>query len=260
MFFRAWGRTVALLFRRPEALLLPNLTASLALGALILVFAAAAALEAPQAVLSALKLCAALWFWMLLSWLAFSARQSWEGTPGGFGPRALAAWLRRRAAERSLSFALLLAGAFWTGLAINFYRAASLSYALAAGALLVSALVAALLGMAVMLNLALASRPSPEPKAEWRASLLMVLAFPAPSMAALASVLFLSGGLAFLAGPAHWWGRLLWVPTLCLPVFGAAFAAAFLVALSDEFLARSHGQEPPAYEPFRFKELIRPWH
>jgi len=259
MLRRAWGRSLALLFRRGGALIVPNLQASLGSALIVGAYLLALGLKAPGPVFALLKLAGAYAAWMLFSWLAYAARKAFEKPQFRPGLPEMGGWIRLRGRERSASFAAAMLIAFWIGLALGFYRAAAPSAlwaALAFGALALA--LSAFLG-ALMLDFALASRPEAAAWPEWKASLLMALAFAPQCLAALAELTLLSGAAAFLCGAGHWWGRLLWAPALALPVFGASLAAAFLVALSDEFLARSHQREAPAYEPFHFRELIRPW-
>jgi hypothetical protein len=250
---------VALLFRRSAALILPNLMATLAMGIPGALFLAALALRAAEPIYLGLKLFSFYCVWMLLSWLAYCARRAFEDAQYRHSLAEIGKWLQMRGRERSLSFLLLLALSFWMGLALGFYQASAGQFWLASAALAVIGLLAYLMISATVLDLGLASRKEPHGLAEWKASFLMALAFAPQCLAALGILLLLSGAGAFLAGPQHWWGRLLWVPAFLLPIFSAAFAAAFVVALSDEFLARSHGVGPPAFEPFEFKELMRPW-
>jgi hypothetical protein len=259
MLRRALGRSLALLMRRSDLLILPNLQASLAMGIPAAGFFAAVALKAPEGAFVALKIFAALAVWMGLSWMAYNSRRALEDAQFRGGLAELRAWLSRRGRERLASFLLVLALAFWLGLALAFYRAASAEFWLATVALALASLAAYVAATTVLLNLALASRQEALALAEWKASLFMALAFAPQCLGALALLVLMSGAGVFVAGTQHWWGRLLWAPALGLPIFSAAFGAAFLVALSDEFLARSHGAEPPAYEPFTFGELMRPW-
>jgi hypothetical protein len=259
MLFRAWGRSLALLFRNGPALIFPNLQASLGMGLVLLAYLLALGLKAPEPVFVLFKIVSTLWAWLLFSWLAYAARRAFEDPRFRPGLAEISAWGRSRGRERVLSCVAALAAGFWIGFVLAFYRA------LAAGgpgeaAVIAIGAVLALLGTATLvLNIGLASRLESKALAEWKAAFLMTLAFAPQSLGALFSLLVMSGAMAFLAGAGHWWGRLLLAPALALPVFGAALSAAFLVALSDEFLARSHGAEPPAYEPFHFKELLRPW-
>jgi hypothetical protein len=259
MLRRAWGRSVALLMRHSGALILPNLQASLGMGFSVAAFLAAVALKAPMWVFVALKGFAACSAWMSCSWLSYNARMAFEDPHHHAGLAQMGTWFAARGKERLLSFLGLVLGAFWIGLALGFYGAASASWWVATLGLVIVALAAYVLASTVMMNLALASRGEAHPLAEWKGALLMALAFAPQCLGAMLVLLLLSGAGAFLAGPAHWWGRLMWVPALALPVFGAGLAAAFWVSLSDEFLARSHGVDPPAYEPFKFRELMRPW-
>jgi hypothetical protein len=259
MLSRAWGRALALLFRRAAALVLPNLQASLAMGLVALAWAASVALQTGNSGRLALKIFSAWTAWMAFSWLCRSARAALEEPNFRPGPRELKGWLISRLAERSLSLVAALAGLAWIILALGFYRDAAGDTAPALAALLIIAAMALAALAALALNFALSSRRQPALGAEWKASFLMALAFAPQTLGALAGLFLLSGAGVFLTGTERWWGRLLWAPALALPVFGAALAAAFLVALSDEFLARSRGAEPPAYEPFKFKELMHPW-
>jgi hypothetical protein len=254
----AWGRSFALLMRRPGALVIPNLQATLAAGLLALAFAALSALGSPAWALVLFEIFCGLAAWMLASWMAYAARQSFEAPRFKPGLSELKAWLAFRLRERLLSFGLALAALFWMGLALAFYRSAIERFWLAAAALALCLLFSFAGSSALALDFGLSSRREANFRAEWKAALLMGLAFAPQCFAGLAGCFLALGGGALMAGPA-WMARLFWSPLLALPVFSAALIAAFWVALSDEFLAGSLGHEPPAYEPFHIKELLRPW-
>lgn len=259
MLRRAWSRTLALFFRNAPSLVLPNLQASLALGLMVAAYYAALFFRAPSQVFVLLKSAAALLCWMGFSWLAFAARQAFEDPQFKPGLGSLRRHLALRGRERALSFLAAAAAAFWAGFALSFYRAAAQGTWIAA-AVLAAGVLAAFIGLsALALNFGLSSRIQAQAVPEWKASFLMAAAFAPQCLGALAALAFLSGGTAMLAGNGSFLARLLWAPALAAPVFSAALAAAFLVALSDEFLAKSHGIEPPAFEPFEFRELFRPW-
>ena len=259
MLRRAWGRSVALLMRRPGALVIPNLQATLLAGLLALAFAAASALGSPAWALALLKIFCGLAAWMLASWMAYCARQAFEAPRFRPGFREAGAWLAFRWRERLLSFALVLAALFWMGLALAFYRSALERFWLAAAALALCLLFSFAGSATLALDFGLSGRREANFKAEWKAALLMGLAFAPQCLAALGACFFAFGGGALLAGGSGWLARIFWSPLLALPIFSAALTAAFWAALSDEFLARSHGQLPPAFEPFHIKELLRPW-
>lgn len=259
MLSRAWGRSLALLARRGQPLLMANLEASLGAGLLVAAWVLAVGARLGSAALMGLKAASALAAWALFSWLAFCARRTFEDAHFRPGLAEIRRWARLRGAERALSFLAALLAAFWIGLAFSFYRSLSGGLWIGTAAFALCLLLGLAAASALALNFGLSSRLKVEPWAEWKAALLMAFAFAPQCLGALLSLLLASGAAAFISGAEHWWGRLLWAPSLTLPLFGAALLAAFLVALADEFLAASHGEAPPAYERITMMELIKPW-
>ncbi len=257
MFFRAWRRVLNLAFSRPGGLIGPNLAFSVLVLALSPLWAAAYVLGWPPAVLGALRLFSAGWIWLATSLLCYGVRDALEGRATPLKAMA-AAWWRARVIERSLSFFGLALAAAWIAAGLYFYGGWKDSPPWARAGTLVVALAGLVLALATALDLGLSSRTRVHWKGEWKAALLMPFAFWPSCLAGALSVVLLSGSLVVVAGGNGWAGRLLGAPVFLLPVAGAAVLAAFLDALSDEFLARSMGvPEPDA--GMSLKEWLRPW-
>jgi hypothetical protein len=264
MVLRAWFRALGLLMDAPGDVLKPNLIFSLLVLAGLPVWLLAVALQAPQALLALLKVLSALWVWMAFSWLCFAQREGLESRAAAAGLKGmLVQWWKARAAERALSFLALALLWAWLWLAQAFYGDAagpgSQSGALAAVGKASVAVLGLLLVLVQMPHFGVSARKKMNWKGEWKAAWLMGLGFIHHCVLALLSVLLMSGALAFVVGMGRLAGRLLWVPALFLPLFGAALIAAFLVCLSDEFLARSLGLPAPGRPSVRLGEWLRPW-
>ncbi len=247
MLLGAFKRALRLAAVRPLELARANLAATACAGLLAAAWALLAALQAGGLARNALRLFSLYAAWTLFNALAWQARRLLEADSAGAEPglkAGLAGFLRRRLAERSLSFLALAAAAFWIGLALSFYRGAGLKLPLA-----LAGIVALLTACTALCGVGLASRdPGPGmalrcSPAEWKAALFMALAFFPRCLAVLASFFLLCGGGAVLLNFEGMASRLLWAPALLLPVFSAACMAALCVALSDEFLERALGAE-----------------
>lgn len=262
MVLRAWRRALGLLMDAPGDMLRPNLFFTLLLLAVLPVWLLAVALRAPWGLLALLKVLSALWIWMAFSWLCFAEREGLESRTASV-KALLVQWWRARAVERALSFLVVGFSLSWIWLAHNFYARLADQSSHAAILAICGNVVVALLGLQLILvqlpHFGISARKKMNWKGEWKAAWLMGLAFIPQCALALMTVILMSGAMAYVVGMHHILGRLLWVPALLLPLFGAGLIAAFFVCLSDEFLARSLGLPAPVSGNTRFREWLRPW-
>lgn len=262
MVLRAWRRALGLLMDAPGAVLKPNLVFSLILAAGLPLWVLAIALHASSGLLLLVKVLSAWWVWMAFSWLCFAEREGLESRAPGL-KAVFELWWKFRAIERALSFWVVAILLTWIVLAHGFYQTMKTQDGAAAwmamGANIVALLLGALLVLVQLPHFGISARKKLNWKGEWKAAWLMGLAFIPHCVFALITVILLSGFGALGLGMEHFLGRVLWVPALFLPVFGAGLIAAFLVCLSDELLARSLGLPAPQQARLNLKDWWRPW-
>jgi len=263
MLQRVFRRALLTAWSQPRSFLLPNFICDLALAALALLWTLAVGFWGGSAhwplMRQAFIVITLLCIWVTAAALSFAMARRMSGKPAGWA--ATWVWIKLRWRERVLAFFATAVALAWCALGFGFYQSLAGSRPwLSLGGMVLSGALGLLALLASLVNLALAARQD-EPRAwpEWKAALLLALAYFPYYLLGLAALLLASGAGAFWVGFGSFWARLLWAPALLLPLGGLALLASFWVALNDEFLAKAIGQDEPQSGPFPWRELLQPW-